>query len=633
MSSSLPEHSALARRRAGGVTFFDEVSRRLSALSWINFGQFVLIEGGMILWLCSLLFTDLVDIGDIGLLSALHWTFYGALFFMTVSFAFALYHHKETPDWVFVVHIVLLILILHGSISILYDNLRYMWAWKHVGVVDYIMRYGGVDPTIDQMQVYHNWPGFFILVAFITEIAGLESALSFANWATVFFNLLNLGALLLIFRALAMDRRLVWLSVWFYFITNWVGQDYFSPQSLGFTIYLFVVGICLTWFRPQKTLSYQWIVRIVRWKWLAEQVERIMSEEIVLQPLQKRLSQNQRAGLVLIMVILIGGMVVSHQLTPLALIAFLGLLVISHRLTLITLPLLTFVMTFTWYFFIATPFVGDVIGAELASVGDVSNLEANLVDLGRASRGQIIVSWAGRILSLFVGIVAGFGFLRRWRNGFRDTIPVMMVIAIVAVAIANSYGGEIILRIFLFAVPALSFLGAAVFFPSVKQGHKNKAVSAGIIVISLLFLAGFSFGYYGKENQYRFTKAEEQIAEYMYDTAPKDALIVVVSHNYPAQFKNYERYTYVTIQYEEAEAWDIVGSDPANILADWMRDFSDGYFLVTDSQRRELDALGMGPEGYMDDVAGALASSPLFEIEYQNEDGTLFSITDEAMKR
>ena len=39
-------------------------------------------------------------------------------------------------------------------------------------------------------------------------------------WAPVVFNLLNILALRFLFRALTGSRRLVWLSLWLFFITN-----------------------------------------------------------------------------------------------------------------------------------------------------------------------------------------------------------------------------------------------------------------------------------------------------------------------------------------------------------------------------------------------------------------------------
>ena len=39
-------------------------------------------------------------------------------------------------------HVVALVAILHATPSILYGTLRYAWAYKHVGIVDYIQRHG-----------------------------------------------------------------------------------------------------------------------------------------------------------------------------------------------------------------------------------------------------------------------------------------------------------------------------------------------------------------------------------------------------------------------------------------------------------------------------------------------------------
>ena len=48
--------------------------------------------------------------------------------------------------------------------------------------------------------------------------------------------------MLLIFRALTDDRRLVWLAVWVYTCANWVGQDYFSPQAFSYFMYLTLIS-------------------------------------------------------------------------------------------------------------------------------------------------------------------------------------------------------------------------------------------------------------------------------------------------------------------------------------------------------------------------------------------------------
>src|SRR5581483_9348838 len=105
-----------------------------------------------------------------------------------------------------------LIAFVHATPTLVYGTLRYSWAWKHVGIVDYIARHGGIDPAIRFLSVYHNWPGFFALNALMGKVAGLPDVLTIAVWGPVIFNVLFLGALLFLFTGLTRDRRVIWGS-------------------------------------------------------------------------------------------------------------------------------------------------------------------------------------------------------------------------------------------------------------------------------------------------------------------------------------------------------------------------------------------------------------------------------------
>ena len=66
---------------------------------------------------------------------------------------------------------------------------------------------------------------------FVTKITGAKSAISFANWCAGSIRGLYLLPLMMIFRRATNDRRLIWLAVWTFYIANWIGQDYLSPQA------------------------------------------------------------------------------------------------------------------------------------------------------------------------------------------------------------------------------------------------------------------------------------------------------------------------------------------------------------------------------------------------------------------
>src|SRR6266487_849605 len=110
------------------------------------------------------------------------------------------------------------------------------------GTLPDIMRTGSVDPGLD---AYFNWPGFFVLSAFVTQIIGYHDILPLAAWAPVFFNLIYLGPLYMIYTSATTDKRLVWLGPWFFYLTNWIGQDYFSPQGFNFFLYLVIIATLL----------------------------------------------------------------------------------------------------------------------------------------------------------------------------------------------------------------------------------------------------------------------------------------------------------------------------------------------------------------------------------------------------
>ena len=111
--------------------------------------------------------------------------------------------------------------------------------------MDYILRHGAVDPMINVSAIYHNWPGFFAGSALLTAFAGRENLLTIASWAPFAFNLMNLVVLRFVLRGLTQDKRLVWLSLWFFFLINWVGQDYFSPQAMAYVLYLACIGLLI----------------------------------------------------------------------------------------------------------------------------------------------------------------------------------------------------------------------------------------------------------------------------------------------------------------------------------------------------------------------------------------------------
>ena len=136
------------------------------------------------------------------------------------------------------------------------DAPRLPWVYKHIAVTRYIETFGSVDPSID---IYHRWPGFFSFAAFLGEAIGYPDPVSYAQWAETVFPLINVVLILAIARSISRRRAWYWTAAIVFTICNWVGQSYFAPQALAFSLYLALTLIVLTYLRAEpRRLGGSW---------------------------------------------------------------------------------------------------------------------------------------------------------------------------------------------------------------------------------------------------------------------------------------------------------------------------------------------------------------------------------------
>ena len=577
----------------------------------------------MVLWAVALARTDIRAMERFGLLSVLPPEFYVGLTVLAAGFSLLVVRPDRSV--LLGAHLVGLVAFLHGTPAVLHETLRYSWSWKLLGVIDYIQRHGAIDPESTFLQPFHNWPGFFAWAAFLGDAAGAVELFTVANWAPVYFNLLNLGALALIVSAFTTDRRLRWLCLWFFVLGNWVGQDYFAPQAVSFFLFLVIAGICLNWFAHRVMASPRWTSR---WSDGAYDEQDDVLAATAVQPYQ---TLGGRLLLLTMLLLFLATIAYTHQLTPVIGVLALSTLVLFRRLTLRMLPLILAVMSLTWMAYGAAAFMGDFLGPVLAWFGRLDDtLETNLVDTAAVAPEQVIVSYFSRALSVAVALLALLGVVRRVRHGYWDVTAVLFVLAAVAVLPVSSYGGELLFRIYLFSVPFLAFLAAATIFPSPRAGAPVLAAPAVLLLTGIL-LPGFLFAYYGKEHYYYFSPQEVEASEYLYNTAPPGSLLIEGSASYPGQYRNYEYFTYVRILREPEEGRERILADPVATMTRWMsnEDYSAAYLIITRSQKQENDSLRTMPEGALATIESQLAASPHFQTVFSNEDASVFTLAPE----
>jgi hypothetical protein len=565
------------------------------------------------LWIWALLVTDLDRIGDFGLLSALPVPFYAAIGVLAVGFLVGV--RSGAAGRLLAAYLLLFIGIVHASPAILYGTLRYAWAWKHVGVVDYLMRHHALDPDLSFLPVYQNWPGFFGLAASLTDAAGLRSALSFAAWAPPFFELLNLVAVWVIVSALSDDRRVRWTACWFFLIANWVGQNYFAPQAFVFFLYLVAIGIALRSLSKRPAAP-----RFVRK--LVPRLRDTAVEEVA--PAHR----GRDRGTVVVLCVVFAAVATSHPLTPIVLTAALAGLALFGILRFRTLPLIMAAMTVGWMFTGARTYFTDNTEAIFRSFGSFSsNLSSNLVQLNKVDESQRIVAQMGRIEVAAIAVLAILGLLRRLKRGKWDAAGIVLLASPLVILVGGNYDGEALFRVFLFALPFAAFFVALLLYPGEESG-RSWLTTAGAIGISAVVLTGFLFAYYGKEAWSYFSTREVRAAEIAYDNAPRQTLLVEGTRDYPNQFQFAEDITYVALASEPTASVKQVLARPVAKLADWLGDarYKRAYVIITRAQKEQVDALGPLPRGSLARVEDALLTSPRFETVYHDRDASVFRL-------
>lgn len=582
------------------------------------------------LWVMSLGHVDLDAMNDYGLISVLPATYFIALIAIIASLCVVI-HQDDAPEFVYVLHVLAIITIIHLSTPILYGTIRYSWTWKHIGIVDYILRHKSVNPAIHKLDAYHNWPGFFAVSALITQVAGQSSSQFLALWFEVVGNTLWFLGLLLILKTLTDDRRVIWFAVLFFVLTNWIGQDYYSPQAVAYFLYLVIVGICLRWFRSSLSLRLpNWpnMPRIQRiFDFASQMIERARDSAIHYEVTDPYI----KAGLVGVLVVLSFTIVVTHQLTPVMLVGAVLLLVVVQQVNTKGLPVIVILLFLTWILYVADRFMGTNIASMVDSFGQVSGNVSNLIDLQTVSPGQAFVAVVGRVLTAGVWILGMAGGVRRLATKSVDIAAVLLTLVPAMIPFGNDYGGEILFRVYLFALPPIAFFAASFFYPTKEHGRKWPwAVAA--CVISVLAMFGFFYASFGKDQQYRFTQNEVDGATYLYTYAPDNSYLVEGNSNYPNNFLNYEYMDPESFNEEPADERARILADPASVFSDWMSNprYDAAYLIITRSQMIASDTLGYFPPGGLNQIEQKLLASDRFLVIYRNPDVTIFVLNKQV---
>jgi hypothetical protein len=209
----------------------------------------------------------------------------------------------------------------------------------------------------------------------------------------------------------------------------------------------------------------------------------------------------------------------------------------------------------------------------------------------------------------------------------------LLTIAAFPAAAANSYGGEIIFRVFLFAVPFLAVAGAAAFFPHPGAG---RPVRAGLALAATLLalVTGFSLGNYGSEQMNYFSPAEVAAAGWLYQTAPAGAQVIAANSNFPWAFVHYNWYSYTFLDTPPSLGQDVLRA-PVSAMARLMEPGRSpaSYLILTRGQAAEIYLTAEWPAGAFSRLTHALLTSSRFRVVYHNTDAMILQLAPRLARR
>jgi hypothetical protein len=594
----------------------------------------------LVLWLASLPRIDAGRIGDAGLITALPATYFAALALISAGFVVAV--RGGVPARWRAALVALLVLILHGTPPLIYDAPRFAYVYKHLGVVDLVSRYGSADRTID---AYNNWPGFFLLNAYFREAGGLPDSLGYTAWAPVFFNLCFVLVLFLAYRCLVEDPDVRWLGLWLFLLGNWVGQDYLAPQAFAFLLTMAVLTVGLAWLRRSarrwgRWTPGRWLDRLSALRApMADGADRPWWRP----PPAPPMPAGGRWTAVALALTLFGAVVASHQLTPLIAVLAVSLLVLVARLRPWWLPVAMAGMTMLWFALVA----GDFLSAHTYLIGDVGQrpdtaVSAGLSDLDTAP-GQVVVAVTSRVLSAALWSLAVAGLVVRWRRGHRDLALLTLAGSPLPMVAAVSYGGEMLFRIYFFALPWVALLAGAAVAELCRgkaagghPGRRGPMLAAGLC---LALAVCWCVAAYGQDKGNHIRSGEVRASAWFYGHARDGSLMMLVNGNFPARLEgNYGRFQvsnffleprYRNHDFTAADLPRLVrileADTRASMAARQVRE-ADAYVVISTSQIQYADLNRLATPQQIASLETLLATSNQFELVHADPDARVYQL-------
>ena len=611
---------------AGTVLFFAPLGRATAALGRMN---------------------------GLGLISVLPTAALAGIALLALTFVAALGLSRARP-LLLGATLVAIVVCLNGVTVVAEPEPRFPTAYWIAGFVDYVARTGHTAP---ELSAYFSWPGFFYLVALAEHATGSSNLIPVMRFWPLVVDVLCLVPMGMIASRMRASWRAKWFAVFIFSVGNWVGQDYFSPQSLNYLLYLFFIALLLIYFgrtglgapsggsrRTGADRTAEPPGRVPRWRAL---LTRPIPGDLPAVPASRA---RQVIMLSLLLVIFVFS-TSSHQLTPFFMVAACTGLVIVRRCRLRGLPVLFAVIFTAWLSFAAVPYWSGHRSQLFGGLGDLgANLSTSVSGrLAGSTPLHTLVLYSRTAFAGAVVVLALAGLARRWRLGFDDRVALVLMCVSFAGFGLQSYGGEIALRVYLFALPGAALLVAYLFFPGLGGPRRTRrgpapgrrawrllgaardrgawlavplAAVCSVAAVLLFFVAR-----YGNEAFEQTPAGELTAMNYLYAHDHSGIRVLWLSEQpavddtpqMPWQYRDAARTDYI------AELAPTSPTQVAALAADLRAEGPGSYLITSTTQETYLEQAASYPTGWGRQFRAAMASYPGIRIAFSDSDAVVYT--------
>jgi hypothetical protein len=490
----------------------------------------------------------------------------------------------RSSSWWTAACVTSLAVLLHGLPGIIETNPRFPVAWLHVGFIDAIARTGQILP----LDARFSWAGFFSGGALVQKAGDSDSLLWLVRFTPVAVELFACWGVALIGSVLGYGARRRLLAMTIFLLASWTGQDYFSPQGTTFCMVLVVFAIAIAYFRTNPRTAAP------RMSWL------LRSEDVTLRPVSSR---AQTLAYIACLAIIVS-LAFTHQLSPL----FLGVTLILFYFTGAArtrgLGAVALIVAITWVAFGATPYWIGHFEKITSTAGEVgTNLYTNVSGRTHGDLDRKLAVFSRLGLAALVWGMAGLALLIDWLRRRTPVVLFCLLVAPVPMFVAQSYGGEMLIRILLFSLPPGALLVAGLLDAKwLRRAVGRIAVALCLIAVVPIFM----LARYGNETYEQVSPADLAVVSAVYDDAPDGSHVYFVNG--------------LTVQF-----WQRVGSvrfrelhhqDPEEVIRQIKTERQKGksYIVLTESQAAFGEQFLAQPIGWKDKVEKELLATGDFDV-------------------